>query len=62
MDGSSEDTGHTVKLAGHVMVGGLLQQLSVTVTVNQHELVLPQSSVAVYTTRVLPMPNSDPGA
>ena len=46
MDGSILDPGHTVASAGQEIVGGLLQQLSVTVMVKLHCALFPQPSVA----------------
>ena len=43
--------------AGHVTVGACV---SLTVTVNEHELVLFEGSVAVHVTVVAPIGNSEP--
>ena len=45
--GKIEVLGQALYSVGQVICGGLLQQLSLTVTVNQQEVVFPQSSVAV---------------
>ena len=45
--------GHAVKFAGHEIDGGV-SQTQFTVTVNEAVFVLPQLSVAVYTTVVTP--------
>jgi len=50
IEGSIEESGQTVKLEGHVIVGGLLQQLSVTVMVKLHCAEFPHASVATYRT------------